>query len=69
VNRCFQILQSRAESNWRSESDLVIAPDVGAVDWDGFSHGTQLIEAGESAAAAALREIQSWLPGSLPAAA
>jgi NTE family protein len=60
INRSFQILQSRAESKWRSESDLVIAPDVGAVDWDGFGHGPQLIEAGEAAASAALPEIQNW---------
>ena len=26
VNRCFLILQGRAEDNWRSETDLVIAP-------------------------------------------
>src|SRR5260370_24062035 len=39
VNRCFQILQSQAEGNWRSETDLVIAPDVGGTEWDGFGHG------------------------------
>jgi NTE family protein len=61
VNRCFQILQSRAEANWRSESDLVIAPDVGAIEWDGFGHGAKLVEAGESAAAAALPDIREWL--------
>jgi NTE family protein len=62
VNRCFQILQSQAEDNWRGESDLVIAPDVGGIEWDGFSSGAQLVEAGEAAALAALPEIQQWLP-------
>jgi hypothetical protein len=31
VHRCFQILQSTSEHSWRSESDLVIAPDVRGV--------------------------------------
>ena len=64
VNRCFQILQSQAEATWRSETDLVIAPDVGGTEWDGFGHGAQLIEAGEAAALAALPDIQRWLPRS-----
>jgi NTE family protein len=60
VNRCFQILQSHSEGEWRSESDLVITPDVGGMDWDAFGSGAQLIEAGESAALAALPDIQKW---------
>lgn len=62
VNRCFQMLQIRSEDNWRRESDLVIAPDVGGVEWDGFGRATQLIEAGEAAALAALADIQKWFP-------
>jgi NTE family protein len=68
VNRCFQILQSRSEENWRSESDLVIAPDVGGIQWDGFGRGAQLVEAGEAAAAAALPKIQKWFAHAQPAA-
>jgi len=68
VNRCFQILQSRAEGTWRNETDLVIAPDVGGTEWDGFGRGTQLIEAGEAAALAALPDIQKWFPHVQPAA-
>ncbi len=68
VNRCFQILQSRAEDNWRSESDLVITPDVAGTEWDGFGRGTQLIRAGEAAALAALPDIQKWFPRVRPAA-
>jgi len=67
VNRCFQILQSRAENNWRTDSDLVIAPDVGAVEWDGFGNGPQLIEAGKAAALAALPQIQRWVSPAPPA--
>ena len=66
LNRCFQILQSRSEDNWRSETDLIIAPDVHGVDWDAFGCGPQLIKAGEAAMLAALPEIEEWIQ---PAAA
>jgi len=61
VNRCFQILQTRTEDGWRRHSDLVIAPTVGSVQWDGFECGPALVEAGEAAAEAALPVIQTWL--------
>ncbi len=61
VNRSFQILQSRNEDAWRRESDLVITPDVGAIEWDGFSCGPEMLKAGEAAAMAALPKIESWL--------
>jgi hypothetical protein len=62
VNRCFQILQSQTEDGWRRHSDLVIAPDVRSVDWDGFECGPNLIKAGEAVAEAALPTIRGWLP-------
>jgi NTE family protein len=68
VNRCFQILQSRSEDNWRFETDLLIAPDVRGVDWDAFGRGPQLIKAGEAAALAALPKIQDWFPRVQPVA-
>jgi len=61
VNRCFQILQSRFEDMWRGETDLVITPDVRGVDWHAFGRGSELVEAGEAAALAALPKIQEWL--------
>jgi len=64
VQRCFQILQSRTEDAWRRQSDLVIAPDVCHVQWDGFTCGGELIQAGEAAAEAALPAIRGWLPKS-----
>lgn len=82
VNRCFQILQTRTEEGWRMHSDLVITPDVSSVQWDGFTCGPALVEAGEAAAEAALPAIRRWLarpstshpeapsimsPGSIPA--
>jgi hypothetical protein len=68
VNRCLRILQSRFEDGWRSETDLLIAPDVRGVDWRAFGRGPQLIEAGEAAALAALPEIQEWFRPLQPAA-
>lgn len=60
VNRCFQILQSHSEDNWRSETDLVIVPDVRGIAWDAFGRAPELIQAGEAAALAALPEILEW---------
>jgi NTE family protein len=62
VNRCFQILQSRTEEGWRSYSDMVIAPSVEGVEWDGFECGPALVEAGEAAAEAVLPAIRDWFP-------
>ncbi len=63
VNRCFQIMQTRAEESWRSQSDLVIAPDVRSIDWDGFGCGPEMLKAGEFAASSALPHIRGWLNG------
>jgi len=62
VNRCFQIMQTRTEESWRSDSDLVISPDVRGIQWDAFDCGPQLLQAGEAAARAALPAIRKWLP-------
>jgi len=67
VSRCFQILQSRFENAWRSETDLVIAPDVRGLDWNAFGRGPELVQAGEAAARASISKIRGWL--SPPAAA
>jgi NTE family protein len=60
VSRCFQILQSRFETSWRSESDLVIAPEVGGIEWNAFEHGPELVQAGEAAARAVISRIREW---------
>lgn len=69
VNRCFQILQSRAEESWRRHSNLIIAPDVTGVAWDGFKSAKEMIEAGERAAEAVLPQIKKWLAPPYVAAA
>jgi NTE family protein len=61
VNRCFQIMQTRTERDWRRFSNVVIEPDVTGVNWDGFENAQKLIERGEKAARAALPRILSWL--------
>jgi NTE family protein len=63
VRRCFQIMQGRSESAWRHDSDLVITPDLKAIEWNGFEAGPELMNAGEAAALAALPAIQSWFSG------
>jgi NTE family protein len=60
VRRCFQIMQIRNEDGWRQASDLVITPELRAIEWDGFERAQELIEAGEAAALAVLPAIQSW---------
>jgi NTE family protein len=63
IRRCFQIMQIRNEVGWRQASDLVITPDLQAIEWDGFESGPELVKAGEAAALAVLPAIQSWLSG------
>jgi NTE family protein len=62
IRRCFQIMQRRSEDAWRRASDLVIVPDLKAIEWNGFESGPELVEAGEAAALAALPTIRSWFP-------
>ena len=60
IHRCLQILQSTSDHGWRDETDLVIAPDVGAIEWNGFTRSRELVEAGEAAALRAIPKIQEW---------
>jgi NTE family protein len=68
VNRCFQILQSRAEDNWRKYSDLILSPSVRTIRWDGFGCGPDLIRAGQAAALEGLPTIQAWMDADREAA-
>jgi NTE family protein len=60
IRRCFQIMQGRTEEAWRQASDLVISPDLQAIEWDSFEAGPEMVKAGEAAALAALPTIRSW---------
>jgi NTE family protein len=64
IRRCFQIMQTFNEAGWREASDVVIAPDLRAIEWDGFEYGRELVKAGEVATLAILPTIQSWLSAS-----
>lgn len=61
IDRCFQVMCTRTEGEWRRSSDLVIEPDVAHIGWDAFASCHKMIEAGERAALAALPVIQRWL--------
>jgi NTE family protein len=58
VSRCFQIMTARAESHWRRDSNVVIAPDVKDIGWKSFEDAHLLVKAGERAARAALPTIR-----------
>jgi NTE family protein len=60
VRRCFQIMQRRSEDSWRHASDLVIAPDLQTIEWNGFDSAPELVKEGQVAALAAVPVIQSW---------
>lgn len=61
INRCFQIMQTRMETDWRRESDVVITPDVSGMEWDCFGSCEKLAQAGEIAALEAIPKIKAWL--------
>ena len=61
LTRCFRTLRSRGDDEWRRDSDLIITPGVSDVDWNAFGRGPALVEAGSTAAIAALPVIQRWL--------
>ncbi len=61
INRCFQIMQTRSEQEWRDNSDMVIVPDVTGMEWDAFGSADKLIQAGEIAALEAVPKIKAWL--------
>jgi len=69
VSRCLQIMQRQADDRWRSESDLVIAPEVNDVEWHQFDRAEELVDAGERAGTAAVGEIRRWLSAERPLAA
>jgi NTE family protein len=63
VNRCFQILASRTEHEWRRYSSTVIRPKVARIDWNAFGSCRELVRAGEEEAERVIPEILAWLPG------
>ena len=66
IRRCFQIMQGRSEDGWRSASDLIIAPDLKSIEWNGFASGPEMVKAGEAAALEAMPIVESWLSQAVP---
>ncbi len=64
VTRCFQLMNTRTEAQWRRHSNVVITPDVKDVGWNGFESAYEMIAAGERAAKAVLPQILRWFPES-----
>ena len=59
-------MQGRSGDGWRHASDLVIAPNLESIEWNGFESAPELVAAGEAAARAALPAIQAWFKGPVP---
>jgi NTE family protein len=62
VNRCFQLMSSRMEAEWRRYSDAVIVPKVEHIGWDSFDHVKSGVAAGEAAAEEMIPQIRDWFP-------
>jgi NTE family protein len=60
VNRCFQLMSSRMESEWRRYSDEVIVPRCSGVGWDSFENVRQTVASGEAAARAIIPRVREW---------
>jgi NTE family protein len=61
INRCFQIMGSQSEQEWRKHASVVITPAVEDLGWDSFASAKVLIERGEQAANAVMPAIRQWL--------
>lgn len=68
VGQCFAIAQDMNSSQWKSAADLVIEPNVNGFKYDAFEHSSELVQAGEVVARAALPEIRKWLQAETPRA-
>jgi NTE family protein len=60
VTRCFQVMNSRTESQWRRHSNLVITPEVRDIAWNAFESASHVVAAGERAANAMMPQILRW---------
>ena len=60
VNRCFQLMSGRMESEWRRHSDAVIVPRIADGGWDSFENVRQTVAAGEAAANTVIPQIREW---------
>lgn len=58
IGQCFSIAQEKTSYTWRSESDLILEPEIGEFGYDDFARSAAMFEAGEAAARAALPRLR-----------
>jgi len=68
IGRSFSIIQDTFEQPWRRAADIIVAPDVHDVLWDGFVQTPRLVAAGATAIIDALPQIRLALERRLPPA-
>ncbi len=68
ISRSFQVLCSRAQSDWRRWSTVVISPEVAKCSWDSFGECDHLVSAGERAVMRALPLLRRWCSTPIAAA-
>ncbi|MBI3663491.1 MAG: patatin-like phospholipase family protein [Acidobacteria bacterium] len=61
VARAINAAQKHHNHSWERFADLVIEPDVRAVEWDAFHRAEEIIRAGEDAARRALPRLREML--------
>jgi NTE family protein len=59
IGLSFAILQRHADLEWRATADVIIEPSVRNFLWDDFEKTSELMQAGEAAARAALPKIRA----------
>lgn len=60
IGQCFSIAQDKMCGVGKSESDVVLLPQVAGYEYDGFQRAAELIRAGELATREALPTIRGW---------
>jgi NTE family protein len=66
ISRSFSIIQTYLVQPWRTQTDILIQPDVNNVLWYEFVKTPQLVAAGRAATEAALPRIKAALRGRPP---
>ena len=61
ISRSFSIIQTAATQPWRSETDVLIEPNVHHVLWDEFAKTPQLVAAGEAATREVVPQIKELI--------
>jgi hypothetical protein len=62
IGQCFSIAQDKMCELWRSDSDLVVEPEIGDFSYDDFARASDIVSAGEAAARAILPKLREWFP-------